>query len=240
MHSTCTQCKTSFQISDDDQKFYEKIGVVPPDECPQCRLMHRLTARNARCLYYRKCNFSGKPIISQYDESVPFPVYDQEIWWSDVWDAMDYGQEIAWDKTFFEQFKILKHTVPHFSVFVVGGTMENSDYTNCTGYLKNCYLISESDYDEDCYYSNLLKKSKNLGDCSICYNDELCYQCIDCNDCYDLQYSQDSQNCSSSFFLSHCIGCKDCIGCINQRQKQYMIFNEPYTKEEYERKLPFV
>ena len=79
--------------------------------------MHRLTARNARCLYYRKCNYSGKPIISQYDDTAPFPVYDQEIWWSDAWDAMDYGQEIEWDKSFFEQFSCIPISVVFFKTY---------------------------------------------------------------------------------------------------------------------------
>ncbi|MFA7685775.1 MAG: hypothetical protein WCX95_03160 [Candidatus Gracilibacteria bacterium] len=231
----CSNCQESFLITESDASFYKKIHVPDPQNCPKCRLVRRLLERNARNLYYRKCDYSGEKIISQYHENHSFPVYSQDIWWSDKWDALDYGQDFDFSKSFFEQFKELSNKVPHFSTFIVGGTLQNSDFTNCTGYLKNCYLICESDYDEDCYYSNLLKNSKNLVDCSICYDSELCYECIDCMNCYNLKYSQDCDSCKNSFFLKDCRSCEDCIGCINQVHKQYMIRNKQYTKDEYEK-----
>ncbi|MFC1615562.1 hypothetical protein ACFL21_00325 [Patescibacteria group bacterium] len=234
-NTSCGHCHENFQISEEDIEFYDKIKVPHPKRCPKCRLMRRLNERNARKLYKRKCDFSGKDIISQYHQDHTFPVYDQEIWWSDKWDAMDFGREYNFEESFFKQFIALRDVVPHFSTFVVGGTMENSDFTNCTGYLKNCYLIFESDYDEDCYYSNVVKQCKDMMDCSICYNDELCYECSDCRDCYNLKYSQDCQNCQDGLFLYDCKSCKDCIGCINLRHKQYHIFNEEYSKEEYDK-----
>lgn len=242
--TACKNCNSEFEVTDNDLKFLEKTSPVfngqtylipKTKKCPECRFIRLLNERNARSLYRRKCDFSGKKIISQYHENQPFPVYDLDIWWSDKWDAMDYGIDFDFSRGFFEQFQELKNKVPHFSAYIIGGTLENSNYTNCTGYLKNCYLIFESDYNEDCYYSNLLKKCKNVIDCSICYEDELCYECIDCISCNNLKYSQDCKNCNDSFFLKNCIGCNDCIGCINQRQKKYMIFNKQYSKEEYEK-----
>ncbi|MFH0838250.1 MAG: zinc-ribbon domain containing protein [Patescibacteria group bacterium] len=233
--NTCKQCQTQFEVTDKDRQFYDEMGVTEPLYCPQCRLVRRLMERNARQLYWRKCDFSGKKIISQYHEDVPFPVYDQAIWWGDDWDAMEYGRDFDFDRPFFEQFADLKNSIPHFSVFIVGGTLENSDYTNCTGYIKNCYLISESDYNEDSYYSNRIYHSKNLVDCSNCYEGEYSYECIDCIKPNNLFFSQECQNCSDSWFLQNCLGCKNCLGCINLRHKEYMIFNKQYTKEEYEK-----
>jgi CxxC-x17-CxxC domain-containing protein len=146
---------------------------------------------------------------------------------------MDYGMDFDFDRSFFEQFNELRNKVPHFSVFIIDGTLQNSDFTNCVGYLKNCYLIGESDYDEDCYYSNLLKHSKNLVDCSTCYECEIGYECTDCIGCYNLKYSQDCENCKNGYFLKDCIGCEECIGCINQVRKRFMIFNKPYSEDEY-------
>lgn len=232
----CPECSSSFSITDQERSLLDSFQVPDPVSCPECRLIRRLNERNARKLYYRNCDFSGKKIISMYHPEHPFPVYDQETWWSDQWDPLEYGRDFDFSRPFFEQFQELMNAVPHFSVFIVGGTLENSDFTNCTGYLKNCYLLSESDYNEDSYYSNRIYHSRNLSDCSNCFECERCYECIDCEGCYDVFYSQDSQNCSESWFLKNCLGCKDSIGCINQRQQQYMIFNKQYTKEEYERK----
>jgi len=235
--NSCTKCHSSFQITTQEEKYYITNDLPAPTQCPECRLIRRLQERNARKLYYRKCDLSGKTILSMYHQDQPFPVYDQALWWQDSWNELDYGMDFDFNKTFhnFEQFKTLKNRVPHFSVFVVGGTLENSDFTNCTGYLKNCYLISESDYDEDCLYSNRIYHSKKLIDCTNCYNSEWCYECIDCQNVYDLKWSQECENCHSSAFLKNCIGCRNCIACINQRHKEFMIFNKQYSPEEYKK-----
>ena len=233
MTRTCKQCSTPFEITSEDLQFYDRFQVPTPEQCPNCRLLRRMQERNAKNLYYRKCDFTGEEIISQYHSDHPFPVYQSKVWWGDEWDASVYGQDFDFNQAFFPQFKALKYRTPHMALFIIPG-MENSDFTNCTGYLKNCYLIAESDYDEDCYYSNLLKKCKNVSDCSVCYECELCYQCIDCQNCHNLKFSQDCSSCQDSYFLRACQNCRDCIGCINQRHKQYMIFNKQYSNEEYE------
>lgn len=234
MH-TCRQCQQDFEIRNWDKEFYEKINVPTPKNCPNCRLVRRLMERNPKTLYYRKCDLTGKQTLSQYHENQPFPVYSPKAWWGDNWDALDYGQDFDFNRPFFEQYLELKNKTPHFALFNTDGTIQNSDYNNCTAYIKNCYLIAESDYCEECYYSNLLKKCNFVVDCSVCYEDELCYECVDCTKCYNLQYSQDCQNCRDSYFLKNCISCSNCIGCINQRQKQHMIFNKQYSKEEYDK-----
>ena len=230
----CEKCNSTYSFSAEDLGFFKEVNVPVPKRCHECRLVRRLMERNARSLYYRKCDFSGKQIISTYHPEHVFPVYDQKVWWSDQWDGLDYGQNFDFSRSFFEQFKEFKDKVPHVSIYIVGGTLENSDFTNCTGYLKNCFLISESDYNEDCYYSNRLFHCNGMCDCSNCYKCEYCYECVDCRSCYNLRYSQECEGCYDSFFLKNCIECKDCIGCVNQRHKQYMIFDVQYKKEEYE------
>jgi hypothetical protein len=234
MEKKCTQCSALFEITSEDQRFLDLFSVPAPTMCPDCRLQRRLCERNTRCLYYRKCDLTGQQIISQYNTDQKFPVYSIDAWTSDRWDGTTYGRDTDFSRPFFTQFQELLNVVPHLALFNTPGTMENSDYNNATGYLKNCYLISESDICEDCYYSNLLKKSKDLCDCSVCYECERCYECIDCINCHSLLFSQDCLQCSDSWFLKNCHGCKDCIGCMNQRNKQYMIYNVQYSKDEYE------
>ncbi|MEK7547359.1 MAG: hypothetical protein AAB540_00540, partial [Patescibacteria group bacterium] len=202
-------------------------------KCPTCRLIRRMNERNTRSLYKRKCDFSGKEIISQYHANAPFPVYHYDDWFGDSWDAMKYGQSIDFTKPFFEQFKVLRDKVPHMSAFVVGGTLQNSDYTNCTGYLKDCYLIFEADYNENCYYDNRIYHCKSVVDCLCMYGCELCYESRDSLNCYNLKYSHDCEDCSDSLFLSNCKGCKNCIACINLRHKDYHIFNKPCSPDEF-------
>lgn len=232
----CRITGQEFLITEKDQKFYKRIDVPLPTLCPEERLRRRLLERNTRNLYYRKCDFSGEKIISTHRPDAVFPVYDQSIWWSNKWDASKYNQSYDFNRSFFEQLHELKNKVPHMSVFVLGTTMENSIFTNCTGYLKNCYMIFEADYDEDCFFSNRVYHSKNILDCTIVYSCELCYECIDCLNCQRSIFLQECENCQDCLFLRKCIGCNDCIGCINQRHKKHMIFNKQYSPSEYEQK----
>jgi len=231
---SCKNCSHPFEITDQDLAFYKRVEVPPPKTCPDCRLVRRLQERNAKTLYSRKCDATGEDIISMYHKDHIFPVYKSDYWWSDKWDAMDYGKDFDFNRPFFEQFEELANKVPHFGTFIINGTMQNSDYTNCTGYLKNCYLIGEADYDESCYYSNRIDKCTNVMDSSVIYESELCYECIDCRTCYNLKFSQDCETCRDSFFLYNCKSCQNCIACANQRHKSYMIFNKQYSKEKYE------
>jgi hypothetical protein len=55
-------------------------------------------------------------------------VYKQDIWWSDKWDAMDYGRNFDFSKSFFEQFEELLKVVPKISLSTE--KLENSSYVN--------------------------------------------------------------------------------------------------------------
>lgn len=233
---TCAHCGLVFQVFDEDRAFYEIFQVPEPKNCPECRLVRRLMERNTKHLTYRACDLTGERMLSQYTQDQPFPVYSPKAWWGDSWDGLSYGRDIDWNRPFFEQFYELKKQVPHCALFVTQGTIQNSDFNNCAAYLKNCYLVAETDYAEDCYYSNLLKKCKSVVDSSVGYESELLYECVDVTGSYRLLFSQDCQNCSESFFLKNCISCRNCIGCINLRHKEYMIFNQPYSREAYEEK----
>src|SRR6185436_3178011 len=127
----CRNCKLDFMITPDDLGFYEKIKVPPPTFCPQCRYIRRLLDRNEYNLYKRKCDATGKNIISIYREDAPFPVYKQEYWKSDKFEALDYGKDFDFTKPFFKQFEELRKVVPH--VALVNENSVNSEYTNQAG-----------------------------------------------------------------------------------------------------------
>ncbi len=95
----CRQCAAVFPITDKDMEFYEKVSPVfggkrysipAPTLCPDCRQQRRLSFRNERKLYKRKCDATGKDIISIYSPDKPYTVYHQDYWWSDKWDPLDY------------------------------------------------------------------------------------------------------------------------------------------------------
>jgi len=191
-------------------------------------------------LQQRKCDLTGQPIISMYRPNAPFPVYKISEWWSDKWEGTDYGIDYNPQESFFDQFFKLKNKVPHHNLNIEYNLVTNSEYVNYCSRLKNCYLVSDADTDEDCYYCYTIANSKNLVDCSKVFRSELCYDCLDCTDCYQVLYSQDCSKCSDSFFLKNCFGCNNCFCCANLHGQNYCWHNEQLTKEEYQKKLDTV
>lgn len=238
---TCLQCNSAFEVHDRDREFYKKISLrigdkvfpIPePSLCPLCRQRRRFSFRNERHLYRRKCDGSGKETISMYPPESPYKVYAQDVWWQTNWDAADHGMPFDFNRPFFEQFHELTKKVPRIALYNLNG--QNSEYCNFTGDVKNSYLIFGSVYSEDCYYGSPYY-SKNCVDTLVLRECELCYECIDCRKLYNSMYCQD---CNNSDFLLYCFdlqGCSECIGCAGLRNKKYHIFNQPYSKADYEK-----
>ncbi len=241
MTKTCCQCQTGFEITEEDLAFYAKISPVvdgktllipAPTLCPQCRQQRRLSFRNERFLYNRKCDLSGKALISQYPPDTVFPVYEKELWVAGNYEIP--FQNYDFSRPFFQQFQELQQRVPRPHI-IQQGREENSLYTNAASNNKNCYLLFSANFNQDCYYGAHVTSSR---DCLESYNVhecELCYECLDCYNCYNLKYAQNCLNCSGSAFLQNCSGVKNSLFCVNLRNKEYYIYNRPYTKDEYEK-----
>jgi Zn ribbon nucleic-acid-binding protein len=58
--------------------------------CPDCRQQRRLAWRNERKLYKRKCDATGKNIVSVYSPDKDYIVYDKNYYISDKFDALDF------------------------------------------------------------------------------------------------------------------------------------------------------
>ncbi|MFC1655655.1 zinc-ribbon domain containing protein [Patescibacteria group bacterium] len=231
----CSKCGDEFTITNQDRTFYAKLDVPDPTHCPVCRNKRRMMWRNDRTFYKRKCDMTGKSMISIYPKDAPFPVYHPEQWYSDKWDPMDYGQDFDFDRPFFEQFKELLLKVPHLGIDIVN--CENSFYCNYCGDDKNCYLDIAGEGNEDCYFNLFTKFSKDTADCTFVYNCELCYESINCYNCHNVRYSMYLDNCNDCAFCYDMKGCSDCLFSYNLRHKKYHIFNQEYSKEDYEKKL---
>ena len=233
----CQNCKNNFTIEPEDFGFYEKIKVPPPTFCPECRMIRRLCWRNERSLHKRVCVLCGKSTIAVYSDQSPVTVFCNECWWSDKWDAMNYGIDFDFSRPFLTQLFDLMHNVPAVSRFGLYTTLVNSEYTNMVGYLKNCYLVTHSDYNEDCAYGSNLTNSKDCIDTYLANKCENCYEITNCHECYRTMFSIDCTSCYNALFCKNCTGCNDCFGCVNLVNKKYHIFNQSYTREEYEKKL---
>jgi hypothetical protein len=230
----CQNCKTDFTIETDDFLFYEKIKVPAPTWCWRCRAMRRMSFRNFRYLYPRICDATGKKIFIPTPPEAKTPVYSPEYWVSDEWDAIDYGRDYDFSRSFFEQFKELFDSVPSSTSLYIN--MVNSPY--CAGLdLKNCYMCFDSGFNEDSAYGVSLQKSRQCFETINTKACELCYYVINCTQCYRTFFSRNCTSCVDVWFSQDCVGCTNCVGCSNLRSKNYYIFNQPYSKEEYEEKI---
>lgn len=216
-----------------EREFVAKMGFPFSELSAEERHRRRLSYRNERTIYQDTCDLCKKSMISLYSPDKNAAVYCQTCWWSDNWEPRDYGQDYDFNRPFFEQFKELHDRIPKLSL--VNSNGENSEYCNATTNNKNCYLVFGGDYNEDCYDSIFNFHCKDVCDVYFVDNSTLCYECIDCTKCYNVKYAQNSQNCSDSAFLFDCRSVKNCFGCVGLRNKEYYIFNEPHSKEEYEK-----
>lgn len=241
-HKNCKQCKTQFEVTDNDLMFYKKMSptfngrtfdIPAPTLCPYCRWQRRIVWRNEYTLYKRKCDKTGREMISKHHSDTPFPVYYVDEWMSDSWSGTDYGQEYNPSRPFFEQLGELINKVPRQHALVDPTLDQNSEYQNCAGGSKNCYMIFESDRNEEVYYSRGMTDNKDCVDCTRGNESELCYEGIDVNKSFKCFFVQDVENCTECYFSSNLVGCKNCFGCDGLIQKEYYLFNENIGKEKW-------
>lgn len=233
MKRVCPLSGQEFEIKDSDLEFYKRFDVPPPRLSPDERMRRRLAWRNERTLYRRQCDLCHQNIIAMYPVDTPFPVYCPGCWFSDRWDAQQFGRDFDFSRAFFPQFLALQNDVPRLSL--INARNENSEFCNLVGDSRNCYLIFSSIGCEDCLYDAPFF-SKSCVDCLLVYHSELCYECLDSERLYHCTHCQ---NCSHSHDLSFCFdvqGSHDCSLCAGLRRAKYCILNEQYSPEDYKQK----
>lgn len=231
----CQNCKNDFTIEPEDFDFYEKIKAPPPTFCHQCRLQRRLAFRNERNLYKRNDSRTGENIISTFSSDKNMNVYEQHYWFSDAWDPMEFGLEYDFTKSFFAQMKDLICKVPFPSLN--NWNAVNTEYANFATDNKNCYFVFGGDFNENCLYSTYNFHCKDSAELYWVNKSEVCAELIDSEGNFNSTNSQYIKSCVNTSFSFNLTGCNDCIGCINLRNKGHYIFNQPYTKEDYDKKI---
>lgn len=180
----------------------------------------------------------GKSTVTIYSPNKPHKVYCPPCWWSDKWDASEYGQEFDFSRPFFEQFRELQLKVPRIALLTKNSV--NSEYTNHSSDNKNCYLCFAVFFGENnLYCTNMFPEPTR--DCVECYyitgGGELLYECIDTRQSYSCQFGYLLRSCNDCIYCFDCRGCSHCLFSYNLRNKQYYIFNKPYSKDAYHAEL---
>ena len=242
-------CSASFQVTDADRAFYDKVSPViggkkinipEPSLCPECRQQRRMVWRNERKLYRAKSALSGNPMLSMYYPDSDVRVFEQKEWWSDQWNGLDYGQSFDFSRPFFEQFLELKKRVPHINLCNDSASI-NCDYVNQTTHLKNCYLVYDTDFCEQTYYTHVGKRSFRCMDYDVWgVHAELLYECCTVGeDAFNVLFSMFCWgNVRDLMYCDYCMHSRNLFGCVGLKRNQYCILNKQYTKDEYEALVP--
>ena len=232
MKKTCTVSGKSFEITPEEIAQRKELDVPLPTLCPTERMRQRLMFRNEHSLFRRKCNGTNKTIISLYPPGFKPPVYDNEYWWSDNWNAKSFSQNFDFDRPFFEQFQELWDQIPKMAR-IQQGLLENSTFANAVSNLKNCYLVFSTNSAEDCLYCLSSDYTRDCVDCFFVLKSELLYECTDCSGCYSCTHSQRIRTCTETHWSSDCVGCQNCFACVGLRKKEFHILNKPCTREKW-------
>lgn len=226
------RCMATFEVPEREKMFCERFNIPLPQIAPTERLRQLMSFRNERKLYRRKCDFSGKEIISAYRPQSIYKVFENSIWWGDQWDAMAYGRDFDFKRLFFEQFFELKKIVPREGTSIFN--CENCDYNGHLRQSKNCYLNALGIRAEDCMYTYWTVDSKDCVDCLYVNYSTACYDSIHLNNCYGCVMLEEGSNCHDCYFSFQLRGCDHCMFCSNLANKSYYIFDKPCSKEHFE------
>jgi len=241
MQKNCKKCNLSFEITTEDLEFYKKISpkfwdkifeIPTPTLCPECRQQRRLAWRNERKLYKRKCDATGEVMISIYSPDKQYKVYSNDFYWSDKWDALDYGKNFDFNKSFFKQFGELLKEAPLVNIHSHLSNI-NSQYTNYFISSKNCYFCFWWWYCEDVFYSSFPLHCNDSMELFFSFNCENCYNITHSNNCNRLYNSTNCIDCYNGYFLENCVNCKNCIACNWLINKDYCFLNKQLTKQEF-------
>lgn len=231
----CLYCKEEFLITDTESNLYEKVGIVEPLLCSPCRHKQHMAFWPFGKFRIGKSDLSGEKLITVLPDNARYPIYTSREWWSDAWDAMDYGQDYDPNRSFFDQLKELQEKVPR--PHQQGAQNINCDWCDDAWESKNCYLSRSVFNAEDLIYGYRAFKVKDSIDVSHVFDLEKCYDCVYCFNSYELFFSRNSRDCMNSAFLFDCRNCNHCFMSWNLRGKSYCILNVQYTKEEYIEKM---
>jgi Zn ribbon nucleic-acid-binding protein len=82
---TCENCNKNYRLILQEIDFYRKMSLPVPHMCPECRHNRRMSLRNHRKLYNRKCMKCGAEIKTTYSPDRPEKVYCEACYLKEVY-----------------------------------------------------------------------------------------------------------------------------------------------------------
>lgn len=228
----CAITQEAFVVSDLEMELRKKLHIDNvPTTAPWVRMRHLAAFWQHWALHNRKCDKTGKAIVSAFAEKCPYPVWHKDEWQKH---ANPPSAEFDFKKPFFEQaWKLfLQCPIPH----KIGFENQNSEYTDDCWHSKNIYLAHSVYKGEDLSYCYRSIQEKDSQFCVYSKNSTLSLDLTNCFHCFETLYSVNCRKISNSAFLFDCRNCSHCLFCCNLRNKQYCYGNQQLTKDEFLKK----
>ena len=243
---TCRISGKEFTISDKEIALldklspiigWEKFSLPHPMLSPEERRRRRLQFKNYFFLHKRRCDLTGKNIVSTFSKDAKNIVWNQEDYWSDKFDGTSYKQDINWEDDFNVQFHKFILWVPQMALDNAYKLLINSEYINGNGESKDCYLVSCGSDNDKCLYAWFLFSCSSMLNVNYGRFSELCSFSSHIWKCYDVHFAFDASECRNSRYIFSCEGSQYLIGCVWLKNQKYHILNHPCTEKEYSETL---
>jgi hypothetical protein len=177
-----------------------------------------------------------KEIISVYPPSSPHKIYDFDYYHSDKWDANEYGMEYDPSKPFFEEYSKLFFSVPHVPLERAPQS-EGCEYSLGGKNGRDNYYTAGAFESQNVYYSFDVRFSRDMVDCNIMRDSEMCYDSVCSEKCVHCVAVDDCENCIDCVFLFNSKNCSHCFMSANLRNKSYVFRSRQLSKEVYEKEM---
>ncbi len=224
----CEITGQSFQISPLEQELRQKLGAPPPRVLPKFTFRQLMAFWPHWSLHKRKCDRTGKSLISIFGPDCPYPVWNREDW---IQFANPPSVSVDLSRPFFPQLWELFQRCPIPHNLGIGN--ENCEYTDDWWYSKNCYLCHSGVHCEDCEYCYRIFGLRDSAFSVFSFHSELCFELVNSSNCFSVISAINCKNCHDSAFLFDCRNVSHCLLCWNLRNAKFCIRNVQLTEEEY-------
>lgn len=102
---------------------------------------------------------------------------------------------------------------------------------------KNCYQCYDGFKLEDCLYNIECNGNVASSDLTVCFETEHSYSCVQAPLNYNCNFLMHTDYCSDSEFCAYSKNLKNCFACVYLENKEYHILNQPYSPEDYHKKV---
>src|SRR3989344_3955691 len=183
MQKTCERCSAPFDITNEHLALLARLSLTldgkkfdlpPPRDCPDCRQQRRMSFRNERTLYRRKCDITGKDL----ELEIPLPSLRIERS-----ENCDFNNDMRDCKNCY----LCSRTHESQDLLYTYRGNKSSNSVDCTQITKS-EILHECVECVKCYNCRYLFFCSECTDCSFLLDCRSCMSCFMCTNLRNKQY----------------------------------------------------